>query len=69
MQAKVIQSLHFNKAVKYLFAKKIIFCKILKLLLLYIIESLNNLVSLKIVNKYSIQLKILNVHVMLINEL
>jgi len=32
MQAKVIQSLHFNKAAKYLSAKEIIFCKILKLL-------------------------------------
>jgi len=33
MRAKIIQSLHFNKAAKYLSAKEIIFCKILKLLL------------------------------------
>ncbi len=49
--------------------KKVIFCKILKLLLSWIVESLSILVSLKITNKYSIWLKILNVHVMLINEL
>ena len=60
---------HSNKAAKYLFAKKIIFCKILKLLWSWIVESLSILVSSKIADKYLIQLKILNVHVMLINEL
>ncbi len=45
------------------------FCKILKLLLSWIVESLSNLVSSKIVDKYLIWLKILNVHVMSINEL
>ncbi len=60
---------HSNKAAKYLFVKEIIFCKILKLLLSWIVESLNILVSSKIADKYLIWLKILNVHVMLINEL
>jgi len=41
--------LHFNKVAKYLSAKEIIFCKILKLLLSWIVESLSNLISLKIV--------------------
>ncbi len=60
---------HSNKAAKYLSVKEIIFCKIMKLLLSWIVESLNILVSSKIANKYSIWLKILNVHVMLINKL